>query len=254
MSSAKAAIVNYVNLTSDRQIEGGALMLQKFMKGIFTLKPALPKYGVTWDASRVLVFLKTQSPPEALSLLALSKKLAMLLLLLTGHRGQSIHSLENKGIECSESALIISFSKVLKTSKPGNHCGEIVIPAYETDKRLCVVCTYKAYIKRTLKLRKKSGKLFIATIKPFDPISRDTFGRWIRETMARAGIDLARFGSHSTRGAATSMALAKGVPVATIIKTAGWKYSDTFRKFYNRPITRDGGFAQALLDASAQDE
>ena len=50
------------------------------------------------------------------------------------------------------------------------------------------------------------------------------------------------------------MALAKGVPLATITKTAGWESNSTFRRFYNRPITRAGDFAQAILNTAEGDK
>jgi hypothetical protein len=61
------------------------------MKGIYTLRPALPRYNVTWDVNVVLKYLKGLSPLESLSLLQISQKLLMLLLLLSGQRGQTIH-------------------------------------------------------------------------------------------------------------------------------------------------------------------
>ena len=59
VSSAKAAVVIFVSLTSDTPVDGGSVLFQKFMRGIFTLKPALPRYGMTWDASIVLKYLRT---------------------------------------------------------------------------------------------------------------------------------------------------------------------------------------------------
>jgi len=59
------------------------------MKGVFTLRPALPRYNVTWDVNKVLNYLQKLSPLKSLSLLELSQTLLMLLLLLSGQRGQT---------------------------------------------------------------------------------------------------------------------------------------------------------------------
>ena len=104
VNSAKAAVINFVALTSNKPVDGSSPIFQKFMRGIFTLKPALPRYSMTWDASMVLKYLRTQSPPDALSLLALSQKLAMLMVLLTGHRVKAsthLKSLLWDSIRCS---------------------------------------------------------------------------------------------------------------------------------------------------------
>ena len=122
------------------------MIIQKFMKGVFAMRLALPRYGITWDAAMVLKYLKSQSPPEALTLLALSWKLAMLMVLLTGQRGQAIHSLDVKSIEMSGNSMILSFNKLLKTSRPGKHCAEIVLPAFTSDVNICIVHTFKAYL------------------------------------------------------------------------------------------------------------
>ena len=251
--SAKAAIINFVTLTSNTVLTGDAPLISKFMKGVFALRPALPRYGATWDVQLVLNYLQKQSPPEALSLMALTMKFAMLLVILTGHRGQTIFSIERKAIECNDKALVISFTQRLKTTRPGRHCDEAVLPAFAKDPRLCVVKTYRAYIKRTLRYKAKPRKLFIATQKPYGPIKRETFSRWIKTVMAKAGINSERFSPHSTRGAATSKAWAKGLPIGTIMKSAGWESSSTFRKFYERPITREGAFAKTILASASQD-
>ena len=249
LGSAKAAILNFVTLTSGSSLAHAEPIFHKFMRGVFARRPALPRYGVTWDVDIVLRYLKSQSPPDALGLRALSCKLATLLVLLTGHRGQSIHSLNLQAITCSANRLVLRFDTLLKTSRPGKHMSEVVLPAFDQEPGLCVVRTYKAYITRTKRYRKSKGKLFIITIKPFTPISRDAFGHWIRHTLAKAGIDLGIFGCHTCRGAATSKVKAAGVPLATIIKTAGWESSNTFRKFYDRPINRSVEFASTVLEA-----
>lgn len=55
---------------------------------------------------------------------------------------------------------------------------------------------------------------------------------------------------HSTRHAATSTALAKGIDLNIIKSTAGWsKESQVFARFYNRPIESDrSSFAAAVFD------
>ena len=79
-------------------------------------------------------------------------------------------------------------------------------------------------------------------------MSRDTVRNWVKFVLQAAGVNMDVFGVHSTRAASTSQAVLKGIPLATIIRTAGWKQDQTFRKFYQRPITRDTTFATSLLE------
>ena len=46
----------------------------RFLKGIFELRPSLPKYTEIWDVAKVLEYLKTLSPAKELSLKMLTKK------------------------------------------------------------------------------------------------------------------------------------------------------------------------------------
>lgn len=252
INTAKSAVVSLISTCSDSNTLASSVLLKKFMRGVFTARPALPKLQCTWDVSRVLRFLEKLSPPKALSLLWLSRKLAMLISLLSGHRGQSVHLLNLQDIDATESSLVIRFSSCLKQTRPGVHASEIVLPAYAKI-GLCVVRTYLEYIKRTSALRAgKVTRLFLTSTRPHKAVSRDTISNWIKTTLRASGIDLHIFSSHSTRSAATSAALEAKVPLATILQTAGWSGDSSFRKFYNKPIIRDTTFADAILKLSAQ--
>ena len=56
--------------------------------------------------------------------------------------------------------------------------------------------------------------------------------------MLKAGIKK-QFGVHSTRAASTSAAKSKGVPMASIIQTAGWSNAETFEKFYHKTVPKE---------------
>jgi len=249
IGTAKSAICMFVAMCSGENFDSHTMLINKFMRGIFAQRPALPKYSSTWDTAAVLSFLEKQFPHRTLSLIQLSKKLAVLLLLLTGQRGQSIHSLDVRNIECSDTVIVLRFGELLKTSKPGKHLHEIVLPAFNANPALCVVKTYQDYLRRTLPLRQKTRRLFISTIRPYRMVSRDTVSNWVKSVLTSAGIDLTLYGPHSTRAASTSKAAFKGVPLNTIVRTAGWSNDQTFRVFYKKPITRDTSFAHCILNS-----
>ncbi|GFO39548.1 reverse transcriptase/ribonuclease h/methyltransferase [Plakobranchus ocellatus] len=78
-------------------------------------------------------------------------------------------------------------------------------------------------------------------------ISRDTVSRWIRTLLDLSGIDLTLFTAHSTRAASTSAAARAGLPLASILNSAGWSSECTFARFYRKEIKTN--FGQALLQA-----
>ena len=225
-----------------------SVLLNKFMKGVFNSKPSLPKVRNTWDVNMLLQHLAKMSPPSSLDLKLLSLKLATMLILLSGQRGQTVHLLCVKDIENTSDKLILRFNSILKQTRPGAHLDEIILPCYPQT-RLCVVRTYQEYVKRTRTLRPKGEqRLLITTVKPYRAISRDTLSRWLKTTLRNAGVDMSMFNTHSTRSASTSAAMAANIPIQTIIKTAGWSKDCTFRKFYLKPVRRHTSFAKSILN------
>ena len=74
-----------------------------------------------------------------------------------------------------------------------------------------------------------SNPLILSYIKPHRPITVQRIAHWIKDILEEAGVDTGTFKAHSVRGAATSAALAKGVSIEEILRTADWS---TFRRFY----------------------
>ena len=74
LNTARCALASFLQLNNTVNI-GSHNLVRRFFKGVFTLRPALPKYNVTWNVDIVLTYLKGQEPLESLSLLQLSRKL-----------------------------------------------------------------------------------------------------------------------------------------------------------------------------------
>ena len=89
INTARSALSTFI--TIDSQPVGQAPLVKRFMKSVFNSRPALPRYQVTWDVDMVLRYFKQLGPNKNLSLSLLTQKLAMLALLLSGQRTQTIH-------------------------------------------------------------------------------------------------------------------------------------------------------------------
>ena len=96
------------------------------------------------------------------ALKSLILKLLMLLLLVTGKRGQTIHMISWDGMTLTESYCKFQILHHTKTSKPGNESSCILIRAYNQDKKICPVATLFEYLKRTKSLRNPEQRLFIS--------------------------------------------------------------------------------------------
>ena len=225
---------------------GSHPLVRRFLKGVFNLRPAMPKYETTWDTSVVLRYLKKLSPVRRLDFKMLTLKLVMLFALLSGQRSQTLHLLELRDMMLSKSCVKFKVAGLLKHSRPGKHLDLLVIQAFAPDRRLCPITVLLEYLRRTKDIRKHK-KLFLGIIKPHASVSSATIGRWIKLVLNYSGIDPRIFSAHSTRGAATSKAALANVPVNTIMKTAGWTRQDTFATYYNKPCVELGTFGTTIL-------
>ncbi|KAI5632414.1 phage integrase family domain-containing protein [Phthorimaea operculella] len=128
----------------------------------------------------------------------------------------------------------------------------LVLPVFSEKPQICPVSTLKTYINKTEVLRDNNNySLFISLRRPHAPVTSQTLGRWVKDTLLSSGVDVSKFTAHSTRHASTSMAHSLGVSVDIIRKTAGWTgSSNTFGKFYNRIILdseTNNSFATSIL-------
>ena len=73
---------------------GRTAEIKRFMKGVFRVRPSLPRYNYTWDVNMVLDYLKLYYPDEVLPLSRLTLNLTRLLALFTVQRAQTLHVLE----------------------------------------------------------------------------------------------------------------------------------------------------------------
>ena len=221
-------------------------MVQRFMKAVFNERPTFPKTTVTWDVDQVLNYLRDMGMPDTLTLPQLTKKLCMMLLILSGQRGQTVHVLDIVNMTLTDDVVSFRIAELLKTSRPNRHQQEIKFQAYPHDPCLCIVSLTAEYMRRTEALRGSTQQLFITTRPPHNAASRDTVRRWTKAIMVAAGVDLTIFHPHSTRSAATSRAATK-LPLATILATAGWHRPSTFQRFYKKTVDNTFDFAHAML-------
>ncbi|VDH89896.1 Hypothetical predicted protein [Mytilus galloprovincialis] len=243
VNTAKSAVSSFVYLITNVQI-GKHFHVKQFMKGIFNKKPVLPRYNCTWNVEMVLSLLKTWN--KDITLKNITFKLAMLLALTTGQRMQSIFLIDIRNLELDTYSVKIRYGDLLKQTRPGYQLPEIFIEAFKPDYRICVVHTLHEYLERTNKLRLNNTQLFLSFQKPYKPVKKGTIAKWIKQVLIMAGIDMTIFTPHSTRGAATSYVSGR-IPIATILRTAGWRKDSVFRKFYQRPITNDSSFSNEIL-------
>jgi hypothetical protein len=221
-------------------------LVVRFVKACFNSRPQLSKLTVTWDVDIVLAYLKSLSPVKSIPMSLLTHKVVMLLLLLSGQRGQSLHLLDVRNMKLTDSRATFQLGDLIKQSRPGSGIPELAFKAYAPDRRLCIITTLRAYLSRTEATRSDCTQLLLTYRKPVHAASRDSIRRWTKAVLQQAGVDLSIFRPHSTRSASTSKVATK-LPLSTILATAGWSNESTFTKYYQKPVASKTDFGEAVL-------
>jgi hypothetical protein len=222
--------------------------IKRFFNGIYKIRPSKPRYNETWNPALVLSYVSKLYPNISLTLEKLTKKLIILLALVTAHRLQTMSLIRLSNIIMTNENIKIKIPDTVKTSGKNRLQPLLVIPYYKDNSSICPATALKDYIDVTRSLR-KSDKLFVTIRKPHTSASPHTLARWIKAILTEAGIDTSMFSAHSTRHASTSHAYRSGVNIDYIRKTAGWTESSRcFADYYNRPLINENVFPTSILN------
>ena len=123
---------------------GKSPLVCRLLKGVFNIRPALPRYVATWDVTKVFTFIKSKPTLTNCGLKTLSHRLAIFLCLITGQRDQTIKCLNLDYIKISSDKVVLFVPETLKTTRPGHHLPPIELKTLR-DSELCVIAHLKKY-------------------------------------------------------------------------------------------------------------
>ena len=221
---------------------GKVASIKKLTKACFNEAPPIPRYGDIWDVDKLLSHLEKMHPLDSLSDMELSIKTVSLTFILSLSRASSIAALGPR-FQVVEEEIVIPIVAVEKTSRPGKVRGELRCPSGAGHPALSLEAALNEYFYRTSEKRlyhmnaegQNPDRLFIANTKPFQAVKPVTLARWLLTAMEGSGIDTTSFKAHSSRSAASSDLVRRGLSLAQISKRAHWSESSrTFQIFYNR--------------------
>ena len=221
----------------------------RLLKGMFNERPPAPRYTSSWEVTPVVESLRSSS--EELTLLQLSKKVVTLMALSNADRCSDLAALDWDYMRWTSTGVQFTVVQLTKTRRMGPP-RTVLYSALQNDPDICPVSNLRRYIEMTspqVNNMKSPKPVFITSRKPFRRARPATLGHWIKDSLRSAGVDTKRFSAHSTRGASTSHAKMKGVPVTDILKVANWSSRSTFERFYHRP-NDSSAFTRAVLQSS----
>ncbi len=228
----------------------------RFLRGARRLNPPRPYLVPSWDLPSVLSALRGApfEPLQSVELKFLSLKTVLLSALATVKR---VGDLQAFSVDDSCLEFGPADSHVVLRPRPGYvpkvptmpFRDQVVnlqaLPREEADPAIALLCPVRAlriYVDRTQSFR-TSDQLFVCFggQQKGRAVSKQRLAHWIVEAIVLAyqarrlpcplGVR-----AHSTRGVASSWALARGASIADICKAAGWATPNTFARFYNLRI------------------
>ena len=188
---------------------GKNMLISRVLKGIFKLRPSLPRHTVMYDTKQVLNYMQSLPDNQELMLELLTLKLCTLLCILSGQRAQTIAALHLDYLHAEQGMYTFYIPKVLKTTTTTFHQTPLEFSSYLPDKRICVVSCLKEYIERTALIRENlegEKTLILSHTYPNKSVKSATLARYVKIFLGMAGIDLTVFTAHSTRSPSTNKA------------------------------------------------
>ena len=124
-------------------------------------------------------------------------------------------------MELSDKKCTFYVHSLLKHSTSGTHQAPTELHSFMENKSYCVVITLKEYLRRSKHLRNSnSSNLILTLLALHTPANSDNISRWLKWTLARAGVDNNVYRVHSTSAASTSAANDSGASINLVMKTA----------------------------------
>ena len=251
--ACRSALNTVVSLHEGLELSDHPLM-KRFVKGVFHLRPPLPKYTQVWDVGMVIAYIRSLGcTNDQLSLKDLTMKLTALLSILTAQRISSISYLSVSHMFIEEDKVIFTPVQLSKHHRQGRKILPITIHGYPLDPRLCVIRTLREYMSRRQDI--VADSLVLTHRKPRRPATKSSIARWLKQVLRLAGVDSSVFTAHSFRSSSTSSAKAAAIPIATILGKGQWTSERTWRNHYDLELMPmatpedEEDYTEQLLDA-----
>ena len=134
----------------------------RLLKGISDERPPKRRYTTTWDVSKVTSYLSSLGDNKTLSLKQLSKKLVMLLALISPERSSVLADLDTRYLKKRPDGFAFLLTNPRKTGNPTSE-SSVSFPSLPEDLSLCPLACLNTYLTATSNFRSHGRhKLFLS--------------------------------------------------------------------------------------------
>ena len=204
----------------------------KVIHGMHRHNPCLPAlHGKdVWDNDMVLDLLCTWLDNRHLSLMQLSQKTTILLLLATARCQINELNILITRCHCTATRFEFIIPRSTKNYNSLNYQNQRLTISHFADKKICPYNTLCHYMQRTWSVQ-KSNYLFITT-STFTQCSTATLGHWVKSVLSASRIDIKWFPVHSTRATSASKLAKLTKNLDQVLKLGHWRSKSVFFKHY----------------------
>ena len=213
----------------------------RLMTGVSNERPPNPGIHYTYDIETVLNYMRSLPDNNQLPRDLLSWKTATLLGICNINRCMELAALNTKFMSRRPDHYQFGFGITTKHARRGKPAGPVFFHAFPEDPKVCPVKIFDDYIQNTndIRVSQDTPSLLLGIVKPHKPIVSSSVSRWIVNFLAKAGIDTRHFQGHSVRGASSSKAHVKGVPLNVVLKQGNWSSDKVWQMHYHKNIGSD---------------
>ena len=142
------SVLYTITKTENETPFGKLLLVCRFLKVVFNLRSALPRYSTTCDISLALKYINSLEPLTQCNLKYLLFCLTIFLPITTGQRDQTLLYMTIVLMMFKADEVTIFIPELLKQSRIGHNLEPMVFLEYP-DKKICVVSHLDQYIKKS---------------------------------------------------------------------------------------------------------
>jgi len=210
-------------------------LINRLMRSYRLTRPPTKKIFPPWHVSKLLNLLRSKSwsPARNLDLAFLTKKLAVLLALSSMKRisDLSLLSMEKGMMLLSRDSVTFIPKYGAKTDRPGSFMVQFSVYRNKLEPALCPILYLKRYLQVTQQFRdtQDNHMLFLSLCKKKFPVKTYTIASWVKQVISMAGASMS---PGFTRNFSASLAVAKNVPLHSILSAGNWASVRTPSKHY----------------------
>ena len=153
-------------------------IITRLLKGIYNVRPPLPRYNGTWNVQTALNYLESLGETKNLTLKLLTMKTVFLLAITrTPSRSADWSQLDIERMKTGTNGNTFLPASLAKQSRPGRPIAEFFFPSFQPNATICPVHTLQVYLTTTRPLRGAESRLFVSFIKPHKAVTSSTIAR-----------------------------------------------------------------------------